>query len=112
MFDHRTQMMKRLVRYKACFVRRISVASNAIQTIVNELRHLIIYCLNCIRRDWNATYKTGLSLFLSSLLQCILRFRNSTYLTNFMDRFANLILKIECLHENEKNKAEKKYNFY
>ena len=45
---------------KACFLRRISVASNAIQTIDNEMIHLIIYCLNCIRRDWNATYKTGL----------------------------------------------------
>jgi hypothetical protein len=39
----------------ACFLRQISVASNAIQTIdneaVNEVYHLIIYCLNCIRRD-------------------------------------------------------------
>ena len=46
---------------EACFIRRISVASNAIQTIDNEVNHLIIYCLNCIRRDRNATYKTGLS---------------------------------------------------
>ena len=45
---------------KACFIRRISVTSNAIQTIVNELRHFIIYCLNYIRRDYDATYKTGL----------------------------------------------------
>ena len=29
----------------------ILVASNAMQTIVNELRHLIIYCFNCILRD-------------------------------------------------------------
>ena len=36
---------------KAYFIRRISVASNAIQTIDNEVNHLIIYCLNCIRRD-------------------------------------------------------------
>ena len=36
--------------------------SNAIQTTDNEMSHLIIYCLNCIRRDWNATYKTGLRL--------------------------------------------------
>ena len=36
---------------KARFIRRISVASNAIQTIDNEVNHLIIYCLNCIRRD-------------------------------------------------------------
>jgi hypothetical protein len=28
---------------------------------VNEVYHLIIYCLNCIRRDQNSTYKTGLS---------------------------------------------------
>ena len=38
---------------KACFIRRISVASNAIETItemkLNEVYHLIIYCLNCIR---------------------------------------------------------------
>ena len=36
---------------KACFIRRISVASNAIQTIDNEMSQLINYCLNCIRRD-------------------------------------------------------------
>ena len=36
---------------KVCFIRRISVASNAIQTMDNEVNHLIIYCLNCIRRD-------------------------------------------------------------
>ena len=45
---------------EACFIRRILVASNAIQTIDNEMIHLIIYCLNCIRRDRNATFKTGL----------------------------------------------------
>ena len=36
---------------KACFIRRISVVSNAIQTIDNEMSQLINYCLNCIRRD-------------------------------------------------------------
>ena len=36
---------------KACFIRRILVASNAVQTIDNEVIHLIICCLNCIRRD-------------------------------------------------------------
>ena len=36
---------------KACFIRRISVASNAVQTIDNEVNHLIICCLNCIQRD-------------------------------------------------------------
>ena len=28
---------------------------------LNEVYHLIIYCLSCIRRDQNSTYKTGLS---------------------------------------------------
>ena len=27
---------------------------------LNEVYHLIIYCLNCIRHDQNSTYKTGL----------------------------------------------------
>ena len=53
--------MLRFSMLKACFIRRILVASNAIQTIDNEMIHLIIYCLNCIRRDRNATYKTGLT---------------------------------------------------
>ena len=44
---------------KARFKRRISVASNAIQIIDNETAYLIIYCLNCIRRDGNSTYETG-----------------------------------------------------
>ena len=38
------------MKTKTCFIRRISVA-NAIQTKDNELRQLIIYCLNCIRCD-------------------------------------------------------------
>ena len=33
------------------FLRWISVASNAIETIDNETAYLIIYCSNCIRRD-------------------------------------------------------------
>ena len=41
-------------------MRRISVASNTIQTIDNETAYLIIYCLNCILHDGNSTYKTGL----------------------------------------------------
>ena len=45
---------------QACFIRRISVASNTIQTTDNEVHHLIIYCWNCSWGDWNATYKTGL----------------------------------------------------
>jgi hypothetical protein len=28
----------------------------------NEVYRLIIYCLNCIRRDQNSTYKTGLTM--------------------------------------------------
>ncbi len=45
----------------------IFVVSNAIQTIDNYVRHLIIYCLNCIRRneikfDIRATYKLGQKL--------------------------------------------------
>ena len=47
------------------YIRRILVASNAIKTI-DEMVNLIIisfiiYCLNCIRRDRNSTYKTGLT---------------------------------------------------
>ena len=44
-------------------MRLISVALNAIQAIDNEMARadLIIYCLNCLRRDWNVTYKTGLT---------------------------------------------------
>ena len=41
---------------KTRFIRRISVASNAIETIDNKRAYLIIYCLNCIRRDGNSTY--------------------------------------------------------
>ena len=40
--------------------------SNAVQTINDEMIHLIIYCLNCVRRDWNATYDTGLKVRLVS----------------------------------------------
>ena len=29
---------------------------------LNEVHHLIIYCLNCIRRNQNSTYQTGLRL--------------------------------------------------
>jgi hypothetical protein len=39
-------------------------ASNAIKTKDNEMINslsFIIYCLNCIRRDRNSTYKTGLT---------------------------------------------------
>jgi hypothetical protein len=39
------------IALKACFIRRISVASNAIQTMDNEMLCFIICYLNCIRRD-------------------------------------------------------------
>ena len=47
--------------WKPAFIRRISVASNAIQAIDNETAYLITYCLNRIRRDGNSTYKTDLN---------------------------------------------------
>ena len=37
------------------------VVSNAIQAIDNATAYLIIYCLNCIRRDENLTFKTDLT---------------------------------------------------
>ena len=46
--------------FKPCFIRRISFASNAIQTIVNELINLTIYCLNCIRHMKSSTFEMGL----------------------------------------------------
>jgi hypothetical protein len=45
-----------------CFMCRILVASNAIQTMYNEMTNFIIYCLNCFRCDQNSTYETGLSI--------------------------------------------------
>ena len=45
---------------KARFIRRISAVSNAIQTKDNEVNHLNIYCLNCIRHGRSATYEPGL----------------------------------------------------
>ena len=53
--------------YETAFKRRILVTSNVNQTIDNEMISLIIilfiYCLNCIRRDQNATYNPGHSYF-------------------------------------------------
>lgn len=49
----------KLIMSKTCFIHRILDASNAIQPIDNEVSHLIIYCLNYFRHDWNATYETG-----------------------------------------------------
>ena len=42
--------------FNARFIRRVLVASNAIQTIDNEISHLIIHCLKRIRCDQNSTY--------------------------------------------------------
>ena len=47
---------------KARFKRRTFHVPNAIQTIVNELINLIIYCLNCIRHMKSSTFEPGLSL--------------------------------------------------
>ena len=47
---------------KARYIRRISVVSNAIETIDNEMICFIIYCLNCIRHGRNATFERGLKL--------------------------------------------------
>ena len=48
---------------EARFIRRISVVSNAIETIDNEIICFIIYCLHCIRHGRNATYERGLIHF-------------------------------------------------
>ena len=69
------------------FIRRISVASNAIQTIDNETAYLIIYCLNCIRRNGNSTYKTSLRKLIK------MRFFTIRYIT-FLRR---IILGLNCV---------------
>ena len=43
-------------------MRRISAVSNAVETIDNEMICFIIFCLNCIRCDRNATYEPGLTV--------------------------------------------------
>ena len=50
-----------VLRYmsKARFGRRIFVASNAVQTVYNDMTYGIIYGLSCIRRDEGATSKTA-----------------------------------------------------
>ena len=56
---------------QAQFIRRISAASNAIETKDNEMICFIIFCLNCIQHSRNATYEPGLtskSFLLSSFL--------------------------------------------
>ena len=45
------KLLKAVNRFKAYFVRRISVASNAVQTMDNEMSQLINYCLNCIQHN-------------------------------------------------------------
>ena len=39
-------------------IRRFFVASNATETMYNEMTCFIIYCLNCIRCDQNPKYET------------------------------------------------------
>ncbi len=73
--------------WKPAFIRRISVASNAIQTIDNETAYLIIYCLNCIRRNGNSTYKTSLRKLVR------MRFFTIRYIT-FLRR---IILGLNCV---------------
>ena len=54
--EHKT----RFYTPEARFIRGITAVSNAIQTKDNEANHIIIYCLNYIRHDGNATYEPGL----------------------------------------------------
>lgn len=49
-----------VIETKACFNRRIFVASNAIETKDNEASHLIIFGFNCVRCDEDVTFKMGL----------------------------------------------------
>ena len=42
-------------------MRRVSAVSSAIQTKDNEVNHLIVYCLSCIRHGRDATYEPGLN---------------------------------------------------
>ena len=48
-------------KIQARFIRRILVASNAIETMDNEMTNFIIYCWNYIRCHQNSTYETGLT---------------------------------------------------
>ena len=43
----------------------VSHIVHAIQAIDNKISCFIICCLNCIRRDENSTYKTGLSYLIN-----------------------------------------------
>ncbi len=60
--------LKRKSSIRPVLYGRISVSSNAIQTIDNETTFLIIYCLNSIRRDRNSTKKCRFPLHCRSLV--------------------------------------------
>ena len=51
---------------------------------LNAVYHLIIYCLNCIRRDQNSTYKTGVPNLLH-------KFTSQIYFTNLLHKFTSQI---------------------
>ena len=54
------------------FRRPVLVVSNAFQIIDNKVSHLVIYCLNCIRRDEN-TMSSKLAYARNDTIQYILR---------------------------------------
>ena len=57
---------------EARFIRRIFSLSNAIETTDNEIICFIIFCLNCIRHDRNATYEPGLNGFICVCLAVLM----------------------------------------
>ena len=75
-----------IVIAKTRFIRRISAASNAIETIDNEMICFIIFCLNCIRHGRNATYEPGL-MFHYSLLFSWRHHQASCLKTHFWTHF-------------------------
>jgi hypothetical protein len=51
---------------------------------LNEVYHLIIYCLNCIRREQNTTYKTDLIgvkklNYISQFYLFVTKYKTATY---------------------------------
>ena len=62
------------INSKALFKRRTFHVPNAIQTIVNDMINLIIYCLNCIRHMKSSTFELGLT---NPCIAC--RILNSTF---------------------------------
>ena len=62
------------INSKALFKRRTFHVPNAIQTIVNDMINLIIYCLNSIRHMKSLTFELGLT---NPCIAC--RILNSTF---------------------------------